>query len=843
MPDAQKLYEKAEKLLARQKLADAYEAFLEVHRLEPNDEHVLTNLSDLAVMLNRSADAVRFGAALADYYLQRNDAPRAIASCRKVLKVAPQELHSLTKLAALLERTQKTTEALEVYRDVLALHLKAGSQGPAIECLRHIAKLDPSNLEASLQLAELAGQQGEAKVAAPAYLHAAQLARAAGQQDRWAEWCERAYQLDPNEEAIAAATAEVRLQQKRPREAMALMEPIVARHPDDTASLNLLARALVDASEWAQAEPLALKLFQTQPEALVLLEKVIEGYLQAQQSQKALSLVEQLRSRLAEQGKGEEFLALVEKIFQFDDTNIEIVELLTVLYDQMNREEGLRRSLTRLFNLYLAAEQYDRAADTLERIVDVDPYGPGHADRLLNLEGHIDPIWYRNIASRLQVPSSPAASAVPIATTGSPERKESLEDLLIEGEMFHHYQLAPRLMETLQKIDRLYPGAHERNSRLRDLYDAAGFHPTPAPAAAETPTEHPGEARGASTPSAQSLDHLQKISEITANIFREATPQGVVQVAVDQVGRALNASRCWAALGSAERGPSLTAEYCNLGVLASEGHAALKVFGFFVRQAPMHPEAWTFDSVTQTSELAPIFLELTQLGVKSLLVLPLKDKDQVAGLLMVEQCDSVRFWAPGDLILVKAVAPQIIIGVNNSHLRRLVKSLAGTDPETGLLPRGSYLDCLLAEAGRAKEQRQPLTVCLIEPEDTARLAKILGDARLQAFMQRAGKALTSNLRQNDMAIRYGPCTMAVVFPDTNLEQAGLALEKLRRVLGQLKLEDQEPPRFCGVVCDVPLGTGFDAVDGVTEVINRLEATLEEVRKDSKHPVVASRFQG
>ena len=847
MPDAQKLYEKAEKLLARQKFEEAYAAFLEVHRLQPNDEHVLTNLSDLAVKLNRPADASRYGAALTDHYLKRNDVARAIASSRKVLKISPQDLPSLMRLAPLLEKTQKNSEALETYREALRLHLKAGSTPAAIECLQHIAKLDPDNAEASLKLAEMASQAGSPKIAAPAYLHAAQLARTAGQDDRWAELVEKAYHLDPGDEAVVLATAEVRLARNQPREVIALLESIAQRRPDDMAPLTILARGYVSAGEWEKAAPLALKLFQSQPESILLIENVIEGFLGAGDTERAMSLVEQLRTRLVQQGKGKEFLALVEKIFQFDETNVEIVELLTVLYNEMNREEGLRRSLARLFNLYLAAEQYDKAADTLERIVDVDPYGPSHADRLLNLEGHIDDMWYRNIASRIQAPASSvlAASAErkeaeSAAVSG---RKESLEDLLIEGEMFSHYQLSFKLKETLEKIDRLYPGAYERNTRLRDLYDATGFHPTPAPEVPTVDTAHEDAARGASAPSAQSLDHLQRISEITANIFREATPQGVVQVAVEQIGKALGVSRCWAALGTTERGPELTAEFCNLGVLASENALAAKVFTFFARQVANHPEAWTFDSLSQASEISPVFLELTQLGVKSLVAIPLKDKDQVAGLLMAEQCNSTRFWSPGELILIKAVVPQIIIGVNNTQLRRLVKSLAGNDPDTGLLPRGSFIDCLLAEARRAKEQRQPLTVSLIEPEDTARLAKSLGDARLQPYMQRAGKVVTSNLRQNDMAIRYGPCTMSLVFPDTNLEQAGLAIEKLRRVLGQLKLEDHEPLRFCAVMCDVPLDSGFDAVDGVTEVINRLDATLDEVRKDSKHQVIASRFRG
>ena len=87
----------------------------------------------------------------------------------------------------------------------------------------------------------------------------------------------------------------------------------------------------------------------------------------------------------------------MERVYESDESNLEVLEVLSNLYNEMNKEDGLRRSLSRLFNLYLASENYRKAGDTLERILDVDPYGEGHYDRLVNLEGHIDAIWYKNI--------------------------------------------------------------------------------------------------------------------------------------------------------------------------------------------------------------------------------------------------------------------------------------------------------------------------------------------------------------------------------------------------------------------------------------------------------------
>jgi tetratricopeptide (TPR) repeat protein/GGDEF domain-containing protein len=846
MPDLEKLYEKADKYLQKQKFEAALETYQEIYKYDPNDEEVLLNLGDLSLKLNRTVEGLRYQAQLTDYYIKRNDPAKAVATCRKILKLSAQDTATLTKLASLLEKTQKNSEALQAYREALEIYRKAGSTAQAMDCLQHIVKLDPGNAEAHIELGELAARSRQPKVATPLFLQAAQLSREAGQEDRWAELVERAHRLDPSDEAASVAAAEVFLKKDRPADAVALLEPLSRSKPDDLLLLDLLTRGFMAVGDYSKAQPLCWKLYQSKPETLELVLKIAEGLLQAGALNDAVALVGKLKDRLFKEGKRNDFLKILEKIYEADESNLQVLEMLSNLYNEMNKEDGLRRSLTRLFNLYLAGEQYEKAADTLERILDVDPYGEGHYDRLLNLEGHIDAMWYRNIMARAQPPSTARAAAAPGAGRGAaaPTKTESLDDLIVEGEMYLQYQLSSKLTETLETIHRLFPGAEERNPRLRELYDLSGFTAkiSPAGAQATLPTSAAaGPLRApAPTPSAQ-IDELRKISEITANIYREATSQGVMQVAVSQLGRALNASRCWGALGGVDRPPTLTAEYCSPAASPSDLAAALKLYAALMRQAVTSPDGWALAEVTQASFLGPLLAEIQMLGIKSLLALPLLDKDEAAGLLLLEQCDAVRTWSPGETLLVKAISTQVVIAVNNTKLRRLVRSLAGSDPETGLLPRSSYLDCLLAEAARSKDQNQPLSVCLIEPDNTAALMKQLGDAGVQRYHQQLSKAMAVSLRQNDIAIRYSPLAIAVVFPDTALPQGGLAVEKVRRVFSQVKLDGATAPNFCAAVCDVPLGPNFDAVDGVTEVINRLEASLEEARKEGGKRVLVSKF--
>jgi tetratricopeptide (TPR) repeat protein/GGDEF domain-containing protein len=853
MPDVDKLFEKAEKYLQKQKFEAALETYQEILKYEPGDEEVLLNLGDLSLKLNRNPDALRYLNLLAEYYVKRNEGPKAVVAYRKILKLTPQDVAVLMKLAGLFEKSQKNSEAVETFRAALEVYRKGGTAPKAMECLEHITKLDPGNVAAQVELGETAVSARQPKAATAAFLKAAQLSREAGQEERWAELVERAHMLDPADEAACVAAAELYLKNDRAPETVALLEPVHAVKPDDIQILGLLSAAYLSVGDFEKARPVCWKLYQAKPETLPQLLKLIEGLIQSGKLGNALEVMGQVKTTLFQQGKKNDFLQIAEKVYAADESNLAVLEMLSALYNEMNKEDGLRKSLVRLFNLYLASEDYNKAADTLERIVDVDPYGVGHYDRLLNLEGNIDPILYGNISARIQPPSTARATGGSSAEAGAaPAQKgEGLDDLIIEGEMCFQYQLTSKLSTTLEKINLLYPGAEAKNDRLRELYQAAGFHPkggavpvaaaassAPAPAAQVAPSPAP-----AASSSLQSLDELRKISELTANIYRESTSQGVMQVAVNEIGRALSASRCWGALGTPDRSPAMMVEYCSPASTASDVQSALKLYSVLMHQAATKPDGWLIEDVTQFPTLVTILPEIQKLGIKSLLALPLMDKDQPAGLILIEQCDRRRAWTPGEVVLLTTLGTQVVIAVNNTKLRRLVRSLAGSDEETGLLPRSSYLDCLLAEAGRAKQQSQPLSVCLVEPEDPAGLLKSLGDSGVQRYFQQISKVLQSNLRQNDIAIRYSPCAIAVVYPDTALPQGGLAVEKLRRAFAQVKPDGNTPPEFCGAVCDVQLGSAFDAVDGITEVINRLDRALEESHKENGHRVHLSKFEG
>ena len=180
------------------------------------------------------------------------------------------------------------------------------------------------------------------------------------------------------------------------------------------------------------------------------------------------------------------------------------------------------------------------------------------------------------------------------------------------------------------------------------------------------------------------------------------------------------------------------------------------------------------------------------LGITSLLALPLSDGQDQMGVLLLAQ-NTARGWHSADVVVLKTISEQIVIALTNAGLRRLVKSLSVTDEQSGLLKRASYLDLLMAETRRAVQQSTPVTVTLMQFGKSAAMLKEHGEKAVEAVMQQIGQLFAANIRQNDLAFRYEKTTIALVLGETGEKEAVLAIEKLRKLLAEVKLSDEIIP--------------------------------------------------
>jgi diguanylate cyclase (GGDEF)-like protein len=526
-----------------------------------------------------------------------------------------------------------------------------------------------------------------------------------------------------------------------------------------------------------------------------------------------------------------------------------MLEFLSELYNASNRENDYCQTLLKLFDLYCSTFEYAKAAECLDRAAEVDPYESGHLKRLEMLKGKVEEARYRAIASRFT--STTKAPEEPAQDDGPTLGASTLQDLMLQAEILVQYGMRNKAVERLQRIQELFPREEERNEDLQRLYMSAGVTPRYAGAAPLPPVAVAVPVAAAAAPApaavpvpdpATDVRAFTRVAEISRKLYHQGTAPAVLSTAVREIATHWEASRCIALMGKGGLSATAVEEFCAEGLKKSSSSAVAELVACLQKAVdgadPLAVEDAPNAAVLQSARKA-----VTEMGAVSVLAIPLSDREEIVGTLVLIH-NRARVWAQGDMVVLKTLAEQMVIALNNAGLRRLVKNLSVTDEKSGLLKRASYIDLLLAESKRAIQNASALSVLLLQFGKSSAMIKEYGEAEVQAVMEKAGQLCAANIRSNDLAFRYDTTTIAILLGETAEKEALLAVEKLRKIVSVVRLPAKDvgekgvPAQFSAGLVEAVVRTEYDPVDVVTEVINRAEHALAQAMSQGPGKVVA-----
>ena len=838
-----KRIERAEKLLQKGKTAEALEEYLQVLRDDPENDVVRQLTADLCLSLSRNPEAVKLLGELFERQVNAGDATRASLTYKKLARHGSPTWQQKFRFGQLLEGSNKKL-AVGTYEAALLDLTKLGKKQESAEILDRIVAIEPTQANL-LRVAELASELGNRKVAAGAFQKVALAAAAEGGDA--AQWYERAYQEDASDQSIALAYAKSLLTKGQVGAAIFILEPQINSGPVTPEFREAYADALVGAGRFAEAEPLVWQLFEANPARVQQVIGLIGSFLDGEQEEESVALARKLEQFQRRRGERRQFIAIMEDITGSRRASSQMLEFLSELYNSSNRESDYCTTLLKLFDLYVSTADFAKAAECLDRAAEVDPYEPGHLKRLEMIRGKVPDARFKVIASRFS--SASKAPEEPVQAEGPTLGAGTLQDLMLQAEILVQYGMRNKAVERLQRIQELFPREEERNEDLQRLYMAAGVTPRYAgsaplpPAAAATPAA-PAVPAPPPTPMADPAADVRtftRVAEITRKLYHQSTAPTVLSTAVKEIGAQWETSRCIAVMGKPGLPATAMDEFCADGLkrasVAAIGELVACLHGAVDGHDPLAiPDAGTSEALQSAKK------SVAELGAATLLAIPLTDGEETAGILFLVH-SRPRVWQQSDMVVLKTLADQMVIALNNAGLRRLVKNLSVTDEKSGLLKRASYLDLLMAESKRAVQNSSALCVVLMQFGKSGAMIKEHGEADVQSVMAKAGQLFAANIRSNDLAFRYDTTTIAILLGETAEKEGMLAIEKLRKIVGQLRWPakdgaEEHPVLFSAGLAEAVIRTEYDPVDVVTEVINRAEHALSQAMTQGLGKVVA-----
>ena len=122
---------------------------------------------------------------------------------------------------------------------------------------------------------------------------------------------------------------------------------------------------------------------------------------------------------------------------------------------------------------------------------------------------------------------------------------------------------------------------------------------------------------------------------------------------------------------------------------------------------------------------------------------------------------------------------------NNAAMLEILKqeqqlrAVATVDPLTGLNNRRWMNETFLRQIERSSHEERPLAIALIDIDHFKRVNDRHGHLVGDEMLAHVGQLILRHFRPGDLAARYGGEEFCVLLPDTRIEEAVVALERLR----------------------------------------------------------------
>lgn len=219
-------------------------------------------------------------------------------------------------------------------------------------------------------------------------------------------------------------------------------------------------------------------------------------------------------------------------------------------------------------------------------------------------------------------------------------------------------------------------------------------------------------------------------------------------------------------------------------------------------------------------------------GDHALLEIPMIARGEILGLLQITASgpDAAERLATVTSVGT-AMADAMSLALANLALRDKLRSQALRDPLTGLYNRRYMEDTLDRLVRLAEREKSDLSVLMLDLDHFKRLNDQHGHAKGDAVLRDVAALITANLRDSDVACRYGGEELLVILPQCSAAMAAKKAERLRSAIETLSTENGPQVSASIGVASIP-----EAAASVPELLAVADAALYEAKRAGRNRV-------
>lgn len=222
-------------------------------------------------------------------------------------------------------------------------------------------------------------------------------------------------------------------------------------------------------------------------------------------------------------------------------------------------------------------------------------------------------------------------------------------------------------------------------------------------------------------------------------------------------------------------------------------------------------------------------------GPQACLEIPMIARGEILGLLQIF-AEGAGAGAAARLDAVaglgSALADSMSLALANIALRDKLRSQALRDPLTGLYNRRYMEDTLQRVVRLAERERQDVSVIMIDLDHFKRLNDQHGHSKGDAVLRDSAAAVVNQLRETDVACRYGGEELIVVLPNCGIEIAAQKAERIRQ-----SIEALSEPNGAQVSASFGVSTFPTTATGMKDLVANADAALYRAKQEGRNRVL------
>jgi len=222
-----------------------------------------------------------------------------------------------------------------------------------------------------------------------------------------------------------------------------------------------------------------------------------------------------------------------------------------------------------------------------------------------------------------------------------------------------------------------------------------------------------------------------------------------------------------------------------------------------------------------------------KLGFQSLCSVPIIAREKILGAICVGSRNS-NYFPEGDTRLLRSIATQIGVAIENVELYEEAVETAITDSLTGLYNRRYFMEEIQRELARAGRNNTPLSVLMSDLDGLKLLNDRFGHDQGDLLIKTWGAIMKENIRVSDVVARFGGDEFVLLAPETDLKEANQLCQRLLSAANNCQI--QIDGGIMGISVSIGLASYPDHATDAEEILKKADEAMYYAKRTGKNRI-------